>query len=146
MSRPTTRRRSRRQRARKESSSWPQSTGRERKLRSYEREPVQQAVAYMDNNREFMRYDEYLAKGYPIGSGVVEGACRHLVKDRLELAGMHWSKPGAQAVLELRAVDTNGDWEDFWRFHVREEDARLYGSITRRDSRGFEYFPGRRAA
>jgi hypothetical protein len=114
-----------------------------RKLRRPEREPVQQAIAYMENNREFMRYDEYLAKGYPIGSGVVEGACRHLVKDRLELAGMHWSKPGAQAVLELRAVETNGDWDGFWRFHVREEDARLYGTITRRDSRGFEYFPGR---
>jgi len=117
-----------------------------RRLRGRKREAVEKAINYMDNNREFMRYDEYLAKGYPIGSGVVEGACRHLVKDRMELAGMHWSKPGAQAILELRAVETNRDWEAFWRFHVREEDARLYGKITRRDSRGFEYFPGRRAA
>ncbi len=86
-----------------------------------------------------------MAKGYPVGSGVVEGACRHLVKDRMEL-GVHWSKAGAQAVLELRAVETNGDWNGFWRFHVGEESARLYGAITRRDSRGLEYFPGRAAA
>lgn len=107
---------------------------------------MEKAITYMDNNREFMRYDEYLERGYPIGSGVVEGACRHLVKDRMELGGMHWSKPGAQAILELRAVKTNGDWNEFWRFHVGEESARLYGAITRRNSRGFEYFPGRAAA
>ncbi len=113
-----------------------------RKLRGKKREAVQKAIDYMDKNREFMRYDEYLAKGYPIGSGVVEGACRHLVKDRMELAGMHWSKPGAQAVLELRAVETNGDWGEFWRFHVNEEQVRLYPNITRRDSSGFECFIG----
>ncbi len=88
----------------------------------------------------------FLVKGYPIGSGVVEGACRHLVKDRMELGGMHWSKPGAQAILELRAVKTNGDWNEFWRFHVEEEGGRLHSAITRRDSRGFEFFPGRAAA
>ncbi len=117
-----------------------------RKLRGKKREAVETAIGYMDRNRDFMRYDEYLAKGYPIGSGVVEGACRHLVKDRMELGGMHWSKPGAQAILELRAVETNGDWNGFWRFHVGEESARLHGAITRRDSRGLEYFPGRAAA
>lgn len=117
-----------------------------RKLRGKKREAVEKAIGYMDRNREFMRYDEYLAKGYPVGSGVVEGACRHLVKDRMELGGMHWSKPGAQAILELRAVETNGDWNKFWRFHVGEESARLHGAITRRDSRGFESFPGRAVA
>jgi len=111
-----------------------------RKLRGAKREAVQKAIDYMDKNQEFMRYDDYLAKGYPIGSGVVEGACRHLVKDRMELAGMHWGKPGAQAVLELRAIETNGDWAEFWRFHVNEEQCRLYPNITRRDSNGFECF------
>jgi hypothetical protein len=51
-----------------------------------------------------MRYDEYLAAGYPIGSGVAEGACRHLVKDRMEQTGMHWTINGAQAMLSLRAI------------------------------------------
>jgi hypothetical protein len=58
-----------------------------------------------------MKYDEYLAAGYPIGSGVVEGACRHLVKDRMEQTGMRWRIAGAQAVLSLRAIYVNDDWE-----------------------------------
>ena len=52
---------------------------------------VESAIEYLENNREHMKYDEYLAAGYPIGSGVAEGACRHLVKDRLEQTGMRWT-------------------------------------------------------
>ena len=63
-----------------------------------------------------MDYQRYLALGWPIGTGVVEGACRHLVKDRFELAGMRWSKAGAQSLLDLRSVAFNGDWHDFQRF------------------------------
>ena len=74
-----------------------------------------------------MAYDVYLAEGYPIGSGVVEGACKQLVKDRMELTGMRWSLPGAQAVLQLRAVELNGDWRDFWRFHAETQREHLYG-------------------
>ena len=71
-------------------------------------------------------YDVYLAKGYPIGSGVVEGACKHLVKDRMECTGMRWSKEGAQATLDLRAVSINGDWTAFWRLHAAAQRGRLY--------------------
>jgi hypothetical protein len=83
--------------------------------------PAQQTTlrrvrAYLHRNRPFMEYQRYLALGWPIGTGVVEGACRHLVKDRFEQAGMRWSLPGAQTLLDLRAVALNGDWDDFHRF------------------------------
>lgn len=81
---------------------------------------------YLEKNRERMRYDEYLAKGYPIASGVIEGACRHYVKDRLERTGMSWVKPGAQAMLELRSTALNGDWDAFMTFRIEGEAARLY--------------------
>ncbi len=98
-----------------------------RGLRGQARKTVQQVAGYLERNRERMKYDEYLAAGYPIGSGVVEGACRHLVKDRLERAGMRWRRQGAQAMLDLRATYLNGEWEAFWTYHVEKEDDRLYG-------------------
>ena len=73
-----------------------------------------------------MRYDEYLAAGYPIGSGVAEGACRHLVKDRMEQTGMRWTVAGAQAMLHVRALYVNDQWDDFLEFRVEQEQARLY--------------------
>jgi hypothetical protein len=100
-----------------------------RGLRGQARKTVKQVTGYLERNRERMKYDEYLAAGYPIGSGVVEGACRHLVKDRLERAGMRWRRQGAQAMLDLRATYLNGDWEAFWTYHVEKEDDRLYGKI-----------------
>ena len=88
-------------------------------------------IGYLQGNRRFMRYDEYLAAGYPIGSGVAEGACRHLVKDRMELTGMHWRVPGAQAMLDLRAVYINGQWDDFQQHRIAQERRRLYPYRTR---------------
>jgi hypothetical protein len=81
---------------------------------------------YLENSQDFMRYDAYLAAGYPIGSGVAEGACRHLVKDRLEQTGMRWTVAGAQAMLHLRATYLNGDWEAFYEYRIQEEQRRLY--------------------
>lgn len=97
-------------------------------LKGQRRQTVQRATGYFANNRERMRYDEYLAAGYPIGSGVAEGACRHLVKDRLERAGMRWTVTGAQAMLRVRAVYVNGDWEAFVEKRIQTEQQRLYGS------------------
>jgi hypothetical protein len=74
-----------------------------------------------------MRYDRYLKAGYPIGSGVVEGACRHVVKDRMERSGMRWKAEGAQAVLNLRAIHINGDWNNFIEHRIQAEQARLHG-------------------
>ena len=81
---------------------------------------------YLRRHQARMRYDEYLAAGYPIASGVIEGACRHVVKDRMERAGMHWTLPGAQALLRLRCVALNGEWEAFMRYRIQQETARLY--------------------
>jgi hypothetical protein len=102
-----------------------------RGLKGKARKTVQQVTAYLDHNRERMKYDEYLAAGYPIGSGAVEGACRHLVKDRLERAGMRWRRQGAQAMLDLRGTYLNGEWEAFWIYHVEQEDDRLYGRFRK---------------
>ncbi len=78
-----------------------------------------------------MRYDEYLEQGYPIGSGVVEGACRNLVKDRMERTGMRWRVAGTQAILDLRAVYLNGDWSAFHKLMIRREQIRLYPNRNR---------------
>ena len=96
------------------------------KLRGAQKRQLLSAVGYLQRNRGMMRYDEYLAAGYPIGSGVAEGACRHLVKDRLELTGMRWRTAGAQAMLDLRAVYLNDDWDAFQRHRIKQERRRLY--------------------
>ena len=81
---------------------------------------------YFSKNRGRMRYHEYLRQGYPIASGVIEGACRHVVKDRLERTGMSWTPSGAQAVLHLRAIATSDQWNDFLTYRVEDETQRLY--------------------
>jgi hypothetical protein len=91
---------------------------------------LRKTIGYYQRNRAYMRYDHYLAQGWPIGTGVVEGACRHLVKDRREQGGMRWTKAGAQAVLDLRAVRLSGDWDAYWQFHRHKQHERLYGAAT----------------
>jgi hypothetical protein len=90
------------------------------------RRTLHNVVRYLKNNREHMRYDEYLAAGYPIGSGVAEGACRHVVKDRMEQSGMRWTVAGAQSMLHLRALYLNGDWEQFHNYWIHREQQHLY--------------------
>jgi hypothetical protein len=92
---------------------------------------VQRTVGYYRRNRAYMHDDEYLARGWPIGTGVVEGACGHLVKDRMEQAGMRWTQAGAQGVLDLRAVRLNGHWDTYWQFHRQQQHQRLYGHFMR---------------
>ena len=87
---------------------------------------LHKAITYFDNHRHMMDYATYLAKGYPIGTGLIEGACGYLVKDRMEGSGMRWSRVGAEAMLQQRAVKKNGDWTDFWSFHIDSERDRLY--------------------
>jgi len=83
---------------------------------------VREVVGDFARNRELIKYDEYLAMGYPIESGVVEGECRHLVKDRLERAGMRWVPDGAKAMLDLRATYLNGEWVPFRTYHMEQDD------------------------
>jgi hypothetical protein len=87
---------------------------------------LHRACAYLEGNAQRMRYHEYLRAGYPIASGVIEGACRHYVKDRMERAGMSWSQQGAQAMLALRAVALNGDWDEFQVFYRQEQSRALH--------------------
>jgi hypothetical protein len=101
-----------------------------RKLTKSQRYRIRQVIGYLERNKRHMRYDVCLKRGYPIGSGVIEGACRNLVNDRLELTGMRWSFPGAESVIRLRAVYINSDWKDFWRFRRKSERDRLYGIST----------------
>ena len=87
------------------------------------------------NQRLPRRTDKYLAAGYPIGSGVAEGACRHLVKDRMERTGMRWQVPSAQAMLDLRVLHVSDQWEVFQRYRVEAESRRLYPYQPTVDSR-----------
>ena len=90
------------------------------------RRTVLVVIGYYQNNRQHMRYDEYLAAGYPIGSGVAEGACRHVVKDRLEQTGMRWTIGGAQAMLHLRTIYLNDRWNEFVNYRIHTEQTALY--------------------
>ena len=83
-------------------------------------------VRYLSARHEYLRYDQALAEGWPIATGVIEGACRHLIADRLDIGGARWGLDGAEAVLTLRAVISNGDFEEYWRFHLAREHERLY--------------------
>jgi Uncharacterised protein family (UPF0236) len=101
-----------------------------RSLAGAKRKTLEAAITYYQNNRQHMRYNEYLAAGYPIGSGVAEGACRHLVKDRMERTGMRWTVEGAQAMLRLRAIHINGQWESYMTHRIQAEQTRLYGQAA----------------
>ncbi|TVR25528.1 MAG: ISKra4 family transposase [Anaerolineaceae bacterium] len=98
-------------------------------LSKRKRTVIEKIIQYLENNRDYLDYQTYLAHGYPIGTGVIEGACRHLVKDRFERAGMRWSLDGAQVMLDLRAVYLNGDWDDFQRSRRRDAHQKRYRSL-----------------
>jgi hypothetical protein len=90
------------------------------------REPVDTCARYLLNNSPYLHYDCYLANGLPIASGVIEGACRHLVKDRMDVTGARWSLTGAEAVLRLRALRSSRDFNEYWGFHEAREHARTH--------------------
>lgn len=97
-------------------------------LLPWRQKPVEAAIRYFTNHADFMHYDRYLARGWPIATGVIEGACKHVVRGRLDRSGMKWARPGAHAMLQLRTVRLNDDWDDYQRFHRQQEHLRLYGS------------------
>ena len=86
-------------------------------------------IRYLNGKHEYLRYDQALEKGWPIATGIIEGACRHLIADRLDISGARWGLDGAEAVLTLRAVISNGDFDEYWRFHLEREHQRLYPRI-----------------
>jgi hypothetical protein len=81
---------------------------------------------YLTNTGPYLDYPTALAQGWPIATGVIEGACRHLIKDRMDLTGARWGLPGAEAVLKLRALLSNGDFDDYWDYHLAQEKHRVH--------------------
>ncbi len=99
----------------------------EQNLTTNSRKEVEKVCTYFRNNRKRMHYDQYLKAGYPIASGVIEGACRYVVKDRMERSGMRWTMDGAQSMLELRCIELGDNWQNYMSFHIKKENKRLYG-------------------
>jgi hypothetical protein len=97
-----------------------------KRFRGPKRNTVDASRAYLYRNRHRMRYHEYLRDGLPIASGAVEGACRHLIKDRMERSGMRWTIATAEALVKVRAAYISGDFEEYWCFHVAAEHNRLH--------------------
>jgi hypothetical protein len=93
-------------------------------LSAKQREPIDQCATYLANHASYLNYPHYLAKGYPIATGVIEGACRYLVKDRMEITGARWGLEGGEAVLKLRALYINGDFDAYWEFHETQDYQR----------------------
>ena len=90
------------------------------------RKPVDTAADDIDNNRERLQYDRALAHGLPIATGVIEGACRHLVKDRMDITGARWGLDRAEAILKLRSLKISGDLPAYLAFHFEQEHKRSY--------------------
>jgi len=101
-------------------------TATNRRLKGADREAADDAIAYLHKNSLRIHYAEFLAEGLPIATGVIEGACRHLVQDRMGITGARWGLVVAEAVLKMRAIRTSGDWDDYWHFHLDREHARNY--------------------
>jgi hypothetical protein len=97
-----------------------------RRLFGAKRKTLRGVANYLYRNRLRMRYDEYLAKGWPIASGPVEGACKNLVKDRMERSGMRWTETIAEAILQLRAVYLSCDFDSYWSFHIEKDQQRIH--------------------
>ncbi len=91
------------------------------KLSDTKRKQVEKTITYFSNHKHKMDYKTFLNKGYPISSALVESACGHLVKERMEQSGMRWSSSGAQNIMDLRAVKLNGDMENFMDFVIQKE-------------------------
>jgi len=96
------------------------------KLEGSDLKEIETVCNYFENNAERMRYDEYLKAGYPIATGVIEGACRHVIKDRMEQGGMRWTLVGAESMLNLRSVNASSEAEEFHRWRQEEEAQRVH--------------------
>jgi hypothetical protein len=94
-----------------------------------DRKPVDDCADYLLHYAPYLRYDKALSGGLPIATGVIEGACRHLVNDRMNVTGARWSLKGAEAVLCLRALRSSGDFDDYWEFHEIREYERNHAAL-----------------
>jgi len=91
-----------------------------------ERAGADECARYLHNKKDYLDYATALAKGWPIATGIIEGACRHIIKDRMDITGARWGLDGAEAILKLRAVTASGDFDAYWRYHLRREHERIH--------------------
>ena len=97
-----------------------------RRLCGAQRKTLCGVADYLYRNRARMRYNEYLSHGWPIASGPVEGACKNLIKDRMERSGMRWTEEMAEAIVQLRAIYLSGDLDRYWPFHIEKDQQRIH--------------------
>jgi len=91
-----------------------------------QRKAADTAAAYLLAKKPYLDYPTALAAGWPIATGVIEGACRYLVKDRMDITGARWGLDGAESVLRLRALIANGDLDEYWEYHLKQEHQRIH--------------------
>ena len=103
-------------------------TATRRGLRRAARKPADTCAGYLERHKAYVHYDAYLEGGFPIATGVIEGACRHLIRDRLAITGARWSLAGAEAILRLRSLRASGDWDAYWRHHEQKERERNHAA------------------
>ena len=85
---------------------------------------MNKTARYLDAKAPWLDYPKALASGWPLSTGVIEGACRHLVKDRMDITGARWGAQTAEAILQIRALLANGDWDAYWAWHLHREHER----------------------
>lgn len=95
-------------------------------LTKAKRKKANACASYLTNKAPYLDYPKALAAGWPVATGIIEGTCRYLVADRMDITGARWSVEGAEAVLKLRAVRSNGDFDDYWTFHLDHERQRVH--------------------
>jgi hypothetical protein len=110
-----------------------------RGLLAKEREAVDDCAGYLLNYKDMLKYDQYLAAGLPIATGVIEGACRHVVNDRMAITGARWRLQRAEALLKLRSIKSSGDSEAYWEFYKDQ-------TLKRNHAAQYESFPLQEAA
>ena len=93
------------------------------------REAIDKCAGYLCKNKSRLCYEEALSEGLPIASGVIEGACRHLINDRMDVTGALWSLQGGEAILKLRSIRSSGDWDEYWKYHLSRSEYRNYGEL-----------------
>jgi len=100
----------------------------DRDVAQKKRKAVDTCASYLRTYQEYLHYDDYLAQGLPIATGVIEGACRYLVKDRMDITGARWGLSGAEAVLRLRSLRVSGHFDEYWSYHEKREQERNHSS------------------
>jgi hypothetical protein len=98
-----------------------------------ERAGADECARYLENKNGYLDYATALQKGWPIATGIIEGACRHIVKDRMDITGARWGLEGAEAILKLRALTASGDFDAYWNYHLRQEHKRIHHAKYRED-------------